>query len=230
MKPPKITLPIATLTTANLVPLAGVLLLGWDVTAILLLYWAENVAIGFYNILKMAIVRVGNPLGHLGKLFLIPFFCIHFGGFCAGHGLFLLIFLKLGSGHGALMSDLSWPGPLVFLQMLVSVIVHLWQSRPDGMEWPVICLFVSHGISFVRNYLSGKEYASQTMERLMKQPYRRIVLLHIAIIAGGMPVMVLGSPIPLLFILVGVKIGLDIWLHTKEHSAPQPETADRSEA
>ncbi len=93
----------------------------------------------------------------------------------------------------------------------------------------MIGLFVSHGISFVRNYLSGKEYASQTMQRLMKQPYRRIVLLHVAIIAGGMPVMMLGSPIPLLFILVGLKIGLDIWLHTKEHSAAQPQTAGRPE-
>ena len=44
----------------------------------------------------------------------------------------------------------------------------------------------------------------------MMRPYKRIVLMHVAIIAGGVPIMMLGSPVPLLCILVFLKIGMDV--------------------
>ncbi len=40
-----------------------------------------------------------------------------------------------------------------------------------------------------------------------------------AIIAGGVPIMMLGSPVPLLCFLIILKIGMDIWLHSKSHKA-----------
>jgi hypothetical protein len=214
----KFTLSLASLVAANLVPLAGVLFLGWDAAMIVLLYWTENLVIGFYHVLRIAIVRVEHRRFHPGKLFAIPFFCVHFGGFCAVHGFFLLLFFKLGDGAGAFPSGTPWPGPLVFVQLLTSVIAQLWRSHPQGMEWGVLCLFASHGVSFVQNFLLRGEYASLSMEDLMLRPYKRIAMLHVAIIAGGMPVMVLGSPIPLLCILVLLKICLDIRLHTKSHN------------
>ena len=195
----------------------GVLFLGWDAAVVILLYWVENVVTGFYNILRIALVRVEHPIAHLSKLFAIPFFCLHFGGFCAVHGFFLLAFFKLGGGEESLFPQQSWPGHLVFVQLLISVIRRLWQSHPAGMEWPVLALFVSHGISFFQNYVFRKEYASLSIGALMNRPYKRVVLLHVAIIAGGMPIMMLDSPVPLLFILVLLKIYLDIRLHTKSH-------------
>jgi len=236
---PRVTLSVAALTAANLAPLAGALLLGWDAAAILLVYWSENLIIGFYNVLKMALVRAEPPLSHLGKLFAIPFFCIHFGGFCAVHGFFLLVLLKVGGDAGQIFPRGHGAGPLVFLQLLGSVVATLWRSGPRGIEWPILGLFVSHGISFVQNYLLGGEYRSLTVRKLMGQPYSRIVVLHIAIIAGGMPVMMLGSPVYLLAVLVALKIGMDIWLHVKSHrTAPagadahlmQPRTFDRGRA
>ncbi len=225
MKAPKITLSVAGLVGANLLPLGGVVLLGWDAAAILLLYWTENVVLGFYNVLKMATVKVDRPSHHLGKLLAIPFFCIHFGGFCAVHGFFLLTFFKLGKGLEWAFPKRTWPGHLVFLQLLTSVIRQLWESRPPGMEWPVLALLVSHGLSFVHNYLLKKEYACLTIEKLMGQPYQRIMLLHVAIVAGGAPVMLLGSPVPLLVILVGGKIAMDILLHTRSHRSPSDKAA-----
>lgn len=225
---PKIDLSVAALIVANLVPLAGVLLFGWDAAVIVLLYWTENLVIGFYTVLKMALARVDSPAGHLGKLFAIPFFCLHFGGFCAVHGFFLLVFFKVGGQIGSLLPHGTWLGPLVFIQLLISVVVRLWQSGPPGMEWPVLGLFVSHGISFVQNYLLGREYASMTGQSLMMQPYGRIVLLHVAIIAGGMPVMLLGSPVPLLCILIVLKIGMDMWLHARSHRAVRADTGRRA--
>jgi len=217
MKLPKMTLSVAALTVANIVPLAGVVLSGWDARVIVLLYWTENLVIGFYSILKIALAKVDRPAAHLGKLFAIPFFCLHFGGFCAVHGIFLLAFFKVGGEMGPLLPRHTWFGPLVFLQLLISAVAQLWESGPPGMGWPVLGLLVSHGISFVQNYLLGGEYASLTEGRLMMQPYGRIVLLHVTIIAGAAPVMLLGSPVPLLCILIGLKIVIDILLHASSH-------------
>ncbi len=214
---------IASLAAANLLPLAGVVLLGWDVAVILLLYWTENLIIGVYNVLKMALARLDSPLANLGKLFAIPFFCLHFGGFCAVHGLFLMLFLKFGGDTGNIFGSSHWPGHLIFLQLLVSVIHRLWLNLTPEMAWLILGLFISHGISFVQNYLRRGEYKTASIQNLMNQPYKRIMLLHITIIAGGLPVMMLGSPAPLLFALVGIKTAMDIRLHIGAHRQKSPQ-------
>ncbi len=213
------SLSIVALTVANLVPLFGVIFLSWDSAAIVLLYWIENLIIGFFNILRMILVKVESSARQIQKLFLIPFFCVHFGGFCAVHGFFLLTFFKIGSAEEALAPAGAWMGPLIFLQLLYSVVMQLWNSRPPGLEWPALGLFVSHGISFVRNFINGQEYLSLKVNEIMMRPYKRIILMHVAIIAGGVFIMKLGSPVGLLCVLIFLKIGMDIWLHTKSHRA-----------
>jgi hypothetical protein len=215
----RITLSVAALTLANLVPLVGVFFFHWDAAAIVLLYWTENLVLGGYNILKMIVLKPKNAGGHLGKLFIIPFFCVHYGAFCAVHGFFLLAFFHLGGESTLPTPGHDWPGPLVFVQLLVSVVTRLWESHPEGMQWSVLMLTLSHGVSFVQNFLRGGEYAALSLDKLMSQPYKRIVLTHIAIIAGGVPVMALGSPVPLLVILIALKIGMDLWLYTRSHKA-----------
>ena len=54
---------VFALIAANVLPIVGVLLWGWDAGALVFLYWTENVVIGFYNILKMAIARGRDPDG-----------------------------------------------------------------------------------------------------------------------------------------------------------------------
>jgi hypothetical protein len=215
----KPSLSIQALTVANLLPLFGVVLLGWDAAAIVLLYWIENLIVGLINILRMILVRVETTARQIQKLFMIPFFCVHFGGFCAVHGFFLLAFFKIGSSWDAFSPQNPWMGPLIFLQLLYSVVIQLWQSRPQGLEWPVLGLAVSHGISFVKNFLLGQEYLSLKINQIMMRPYKRIVLMHVAIIAGGVLVMKMGSPAGLLCVLIFLKIGMDIWLHVKSHKA-----------
>jgi hypothetical protein len=208
---------IQVLVVANLVPLFGVFFLGWDAAAIVLLYWIENLIIGFSNILRMILVKVESPGKQFQKLLMIPFFCVHFGGFCAVHGFFLLTFFKIGSDLDAFGPGEPWMGPFVFLQLLYSVVMQLWKSRPPGLEWPVLGLAVSHGLSFVKNFLFGQEYLSLKLNEIMMRPYKRIVLMHVAIIAGGVFIMMLGSPVALLCVLIFLKIGMDIWLHVKSH-------------
>jgi hypothetical protein len=210
-------LALPALIVANLVPLWGIVFSGWDAFAILLLYWAENLAVGFYTVLKMACVKVPNPVEHLGKLFAIPFFIVHYGGFIGIHGVFVLAFFR----HEMDMANMNWPCFLVFPQILFRVIGQMWAVMPPGMIIPLICLFASHGISFVVNYLIKGEYAVIKPDAVMFLPYPRMIVMHVALIFGGFGVAAIASPLPVLFVLVGIKIAIDVALHRRERQKAQ---------
>jgi Family of unknown function (DUF6498) len=199
------------LVLVNLLPLAGVLLLDWDVAALMVLYWSENLVLGFYTLLKMLVV---SPLGALG---MGTFFAIHYGGFCAVHGLFIASIL-LDAGIDP-MPDEPWPLFLVFPQLLVNVVRQVLEYAPPEWLFAFAALYVSHGVSFVVNFLFGRERDELSLKQLMSAPYGRIVLLHIAILLGGFAVMSLGQPVAMLAVLVLLKLGLDVGLHLREHRA-----------
>ena len=209
-------IPLLALTTANVVPLFGAIFWGWEAFNIVLLYWAENLAVGFYNILKIAFAKVPHPAGHLAKLFLIPFFTVHYGGFTAVHGIFVMAFFK--KEEPPFPSGDAWPCFFVFVQMLLNVIKQAYASMSTEMRLALLALFLSHGVSFVHNYLIKGEYASASPQKLMGSPYSRIVVMHIAIIAGGFLTMALGSPLGVLVVLIALKTTIDVKLHLREHS------------
>lgn len=210
---------VIALLTANTIPFWGVLFLDWDAFFIVLLYWSENLMIGFYNILKIVFAAVPHPIAHIGKLFFIPFFTIHYGGFTAVHGLFVLaIFDKVDENF---MGQEKWPFCLIFLELLVNVVKHMYSVIPSQMKLAILALFLSHGISFVYNYLLKHEFASANSGKLMGNPYARILVMHFAILGGGFFVMVLGSPAGLLLILVVLKTFLDVNLHLRGHRKAQ---------
>jgi hypothetical protein len=213
------TLSILSLIAANLVPLAGALALGWDAGVLVVLYWTENVIIGSYNILKIALARPQAPRGHAMKLILIPFFCVHFGIFCAVHGFFLRTFFTPPTGIDALLPRMEGISVVFLPNLMLSLIRSLSSSSWGIANWAIVGLLASHGISFVQNYLVGREYETQSITEAMFKPYVRVVALHVAILAGGVVVVRLGSPAPLLFVLVLFKICLDLFLHVKEHAS-----------
>jgi hypothetical protein len=224
--PYKARVTVPALVLANLIPILGVVIFDWDVAAVVLLYWAESLVVGFYYVVKILMLPMAAPAEHFVKALLIPFFCFHFGGFCAVHGFFLMIIFKIGPPPQQLMNGADWPGPLVFLGLLINVIVHLLAAAPKGLLLGVIGLGISHGISFVGNHLVGEERKSLTMVDLMLQPYVRIMVMHGAIILGGVCIMLLRSPIPLLIILVLVKIVIDVQLHLRSHRPPETPASD----
>jgi len=216
-------IPLVALVAANLIPFWGVLFWGWDAFNVVLLYWSENIVVGFYNILKMAFAKVSHPAEHLGKLFMIPFFTVHYGGFCAVHGFFVLTLF--GKGDGGSMQGNSWPCFFVFLQMLLNVIKHAYSIMSIEMRYAMGALFLSHGISFVYNYLIKGEYARIKPDRLMGSPYARIVIMHLAVLFGAFLTVALGSPVGILIILVGLKTSLDVIFHLRQHKKHQAKTA-----
>lgn len=208
---------LALLVLVNLLPLAGVLYLEWDVASLIVLYWSENLVLGFYTLLKMLTKAPFKGLG-MGA-----FFSLHYGGFCAGHGLFILVML--------FKSDIDpvpgepWPLFLVFFQMLLNVIREVLALAPQAWIIAFGALFVSHGASYVLNFLLGGERNRQTLSQVMMAPYARIVLLHFVIILGGGIAMAIGQPLIMLLVLVLLKTGLDYKMHVREHVQLNPESS-----
>lgn len=223
MKPLKeqlTNIPVIALVVANMLPIYGVIALGWDAFNIVLLYWAENLIIGFYNIFKIVFAKVEPPIVNIGKLFLIPFFIIHYSGFVAVHGLFILFLFGKGDAGEALgIGQHPWPCFLIFVQLLVNVILHCWTTIPNDMKYAIGSLFLSHGVSFVHNYLIAGEYKTSKPNNLMAQPYSRIFVMHIAILVGGILSVKMGSPIGVLIILIVLKTIIDVALHLRQHRA-----------
>lgn len=155
--------------------------------------------------------KYGNQAGKLNqasKLFLIPFFTLHYGFFCFGHGMFVFLLLGGTDKPGALMSH--GPGPSS-LSHLVS------EAVAQGGAWAALGLTISHLYSFGANYIGKGEYRRTATPMLMIAPYGRIVVLHIAIIFGAFAIMALGSPVYLLVLLIVGKIALDLKLHLRSH-------------
>jgi hypothetical protein len=174
---------LAVLILANIFILIQYYIFNWNSGDVLLLFWVESAIIGFFMILKLISTisrseRKDFTISgrssksslemYLGEksfqivnkiyilLFLIPFFIVHFGGFMAGHLLFIILLF---------IPDFS-------LNLVFAIIA---SSIP---------LFLSHGYSFFFNFLLNKEYDKLKVDNIMIMPYRRIVVMHLTIILG----------------------------------------------
>ncbi|HRQ88290.1 MAG TPA: DUF6498-containing protein, partial [Bacteroidia bacterium] len=78
---PSLILSAAALVLANLIPLFGAIFWGWSVFEIVLLYWAENVVVGLYAILRiLAAGQFPTAWGDfVAKSFVAGFFTFHYG-------------------------------------------------------------------------------------------------------------------------------------------------------
>jgi hypothetical protein len=183
---------LSALVLANLFPILGLIFWHWAVADIIKYFWLENVAIGLINVFKLALAK--PEATHFEKLFLIPFFIVHFGGFTFGHAMAIQALFNI---------DLS---PNLFLLAQLSV------------------LFFSHFISFIDNFVLKKEYLKVTTGQQMIQPYSRIVVVHLTIIFGGMLSMAFGTPLWALAVLILIKTVIDLQTHLKEHSSVGTDT------
>lgn len=152
-------------------------------------------------------------VNHASKLFMVPFFMVHYGLFCFVHGAF--IFVIFGREAGGF-------GPFGGFDNLMDVFSreHLWLAA--------LALAASHLWSFFVNYLGHGEYRRTAVPLLMFQPYARIVVLHMAILLGAFFAFTLGSNAVVLIVLIIGKTMLDLSLHLRErlrntkHREPAP--------
>ena len=205
---------MAGLVLANVVPLLGVILLGWNLLTIVSLYWLENGVVGVFAVGR--ILTAEGPASQTAsaitftppvpvpatgsapaaiRLALAGFFVMHYGFFWLIHGVFVWLALPLFLGVD---------GEPVVTADIGAVLL-------GGLA-----LFASHGSSFVLNWLgSGERYTSNASAEMVA-PYVRVVVLHLTILLGAFAVAFLGAPIWALVVMVVAKTTIDLSAHLAE--------------
>jgi hypothetical protein len=217
---------LGTLLAANLVPLVGVLALGWNVFDVLAVYWVESGVIGVLNVPKVLLASGryegdatfsidGSPIDvsgpddadpdagprvHPSNVFPAAFFCLHYGVFWVVHGAFVLFGLPAFAG--------------------VPVGVDV-----AGVALAGVAMVLSHGGSFAWNYVGREEFRTASPGGQMAGPYRRVFVLHLTIVLGAFLVTAFGGAAVLVVLLVVLKTGLDAAAHVREHRRARRRTA-----
>lgn len=194
------------LILSNLVPLAGLLWWGWDAFILLCLYWLETAVIGFWTILRVATMsrEPGSPAGRgiAGALALSGFFTVHAGVFMAAHMAFLW----------ALFAG-PWTGRIHDARDFIRLIV-----IGSGLWIPLVALFAGQGALYVNDavnrFVFGKTLANTATGDIIGGFYKRIVLMHVAIIGGAFVAQKIGRTAPLI-VLVLLKTALEFQFQRK---------------
>jgi hypothetical protein len=179
---------------ANSVPIVGVLALGWDLRSIMFVYWLETAVVVFYSVLK--VVAVGGPI----KLLWMPAHLAVFGVFMRFH-LMMILALEPSSGGGLFPPD-----------TIRELFYRTWAAG--------VGLMVSHGISFVVNFLGNGEYRRTTVNAQITAPWKRVLVMHLTTLVGAWSVMLFDAPVGALVMLAVLKIVVDVHAHLRERPAP----------
>lgn len=210
------SLAIAALVAANAVPVLGVFFFGWQLSVVMVIYWVESGIIGALNVPKILLapgsavpenfsatingrqVDLSGPSEPKEGLHLYPentaiagFFVMHYGIFWVVHGVFVFTVFA--------------PAPFSGAYGLTTILLG------------VLGMVVSHTGSFLVNFVGNEEYRTASPGMQMKEPYRRVIVLHLTIVLGAFVVTAAGAPIAALLLLMGLKTVTDLHAHLKEH-------------
>lgn len=168
------------LIVANLLPMYGVWLLGWNAKEVFLVYCLETVIIGFFTLTKLGVVTAVRKRdwweNHGSKtmmpgLFFMLFFLCHYGLFV---GVQTSIFFSVAplQKNG---------GPENILQFL------LQPNKYMGAEgWALIAAFVfSYGYENLIGFILNNEYRTKSFSRIMFEPYMRIFVQQCTVLVGS---------------------------------------------
>jgi len=144
-----------SLVIANIFPLFAVLFMGWDVYTVLFLYVVETAVIGVYGIFKLIIVS------KFWSIFVIPLFAFAYG-----------MTLMVPFAIVAAISDSHFKG------------LKDTSAFFSDVKSGVIAYLISHGISFIFNYIGKKEYKGMTVENQMAASFQRIGLIFVSVLIG----------------------------------------------
>lgn len=209
------------LVFANLLVGLQAALRGWGYYEALLVYWLEAIVIGGYNVLRLLVVGMlsDRPLGALSRwvgfssgasrlmftLFGTGFFVFKFAAFALAVGVLVI----------ALPAALPPPGGGGGAEVAEGV-----RAAGPGVAIAVGFLLLSHGYSFVHNFLMNREYASLSIVGLIFYPYARMILVALVlglgfVVAQALPAV--AATTAFVVALVLVKLAADGATHRFEH-------------
>jgi hypothetical protein len=199
----------AGIGVGNLVPLIGVLFLGWSVPGIFLMYWVAMGVIGPINALRiLATLRLdGDAAGEGG------------GSITRGPG-----------GGGRILAGAWLAAYLAFWAILGVVVIQIatggfykgasstgWNGAPlDVVALGVAALIASQIVAWYLDYVRGGRHLTATPLELLRDPFLRVFVLVGAVAVGGIGTAITGS-VGFLVAFIVVETAVEIW-----YLAPAP--------
>lgn len=183
------------LVVANLMPLIGIIFLGWSPFSVVMAYVLETVIVGVYTWLRILLAQRTPVSQRIGAAL---FFTAHYGIFVLVQTSFLL--LSLG------VADI-W-SPAIQKELAIA-----------GLGF-----VLSHGISFATHYIGGGEYRQADARLEIFRPYGRIFVQQFVVIFGfWLAMLFVGPRVAPVVILVACKLVLDLRAHLRKHARADAE-------
>ncbi|MEK6794577.1 MAG: DUF6498-containing protein [Spirochaetota bacterium] len=209
---------------ANVAVAAGALVLRMDTLSVIWAFWAESVAIGLLNVIRMLSLKEYDTSGVGGtgmkppasdglKIFMAIFFLFHYGFFHVVYAVFLSQALPEIFGGGTVNVYFIAAGALV--------------------------LFISNLITFAGDSVRRKRENAPppNIAGMMMTPYARIIPVHLTIILGAFIGIIVGlfskaaASILLLVLFTALKVGVEVFVRALLDSMKKdPKTAPEKEA
>jgi hypothetical protein len=206
--------PLSWLNLAvDLLPLWAILQFGWGATPLVALYWLENLVIGLFAAARMAGAGVtqlarGEAAG-AAAFFLVPFFCVHYGAFCWGHGIFIATFAD---------QTLGLPSPQGLIAWALGTGPH--------MLWFLGAILAANLVFFLTDFIARGDITRTKLDAEMTAPYGRIVTLHVAIILGAMFAFGTDEPLLGVFLLILIRVAFGIVLAVRRRMKRDAQRAE----
>ncbi len=102
--------------------------------------------------------------------------------------------------------------------------------RETGIWFALLAVVIFHGATFIWNFLLDGEYKNVPLWDLARQPYARVLVLHIVVLLTALALSREHTPLYGLVLLVALKTVADLMSHQAERrrfaTEPNPQTSD----
>ena len=203
------------LLLSNLITIFLAISQGWNLLAVMWIYWFQSIIIGFFNFIRIfqlkefsiiglkigdQLINLDNfrthfPVMRTSKMFFAFFFLFHYGGFHLVYLAFLLTGVPFDLHESGVNFEVGAFSGLLGHEMKLILLAAL-------------IFFINHLFSYIYN--KPRDTKKQNIGELMLYPYARVIPMHFTIILGS----ALGSA--LIFFLL-LKTFADCAMHITEH-------------
>ncbi len=197
---------LANIIVMNLIPLYGVLFLGWNAHELILAYFLETIIVVLFHAVRLWYVHF--RWGSLPKTEALR--------------------LKYKPEDGGTQMPASWLpifllvfcGIFIFVQSMIlggfaekafpdGIITAMYRAAMGNLTWVLVSFSMMQVIVFVREVMTNK-YAGIPAEEIVLQPLRRIFVQQLTVILGGF-VVLFGGGIAYLGVMILVNIAADLF-------------------
>lgn len=180
---------------ANLIPIGGVIWLGWDAIQLLFLFWTESLIVGVFTYHRVRMAQGDRPAGPwlTGTDRAEGFFALHYGIFWFVHGVILIAFTMA-------FAELGGPAAL-------------WGSVVGSVDFwlAVLAVAISHAMAFWYGWMKPQAWRNASPGRELFRPYGRLLALHMVMTLGlGVMISSGGDSTVVILILCIVKAIFDL--------------------